>query len=222
MSVCFNIDDNISYIIWHRKLELFSELITSESVLIFQFLETLPNLQVLDIGSLQPAYLSQFISSIRHTSLLELVLDISFGHVEGLPTAGLVGLKKLSIKWHAHDDPKDPGSSLTHLYKLIQPTLTTLVVLRISDMRPTHYEHSGVFDLQLLKPAADTLRIFEYATQDTDESRLDTIPEILPHLTKLTTKWGKDFANHSILWKEKACIQFSISHSNGTNEIFAA
>ena len=81
-------------------------------------------------------------------------------------------------------------------------------------MRPPRNELSGVFDLQLLKPAADTLRTFEYATQGADESRLDPIPTILPHLTKLTINWGKDFANHSLLWKACTIFYFPL---NGTN-----
>jgi hypothetical protein len=62
----------------------------------------LPNLQVLDIGDLSFAYISQFISSIRHTALLELVLSTDWDPVEGPPTAGLAGLEKLSIGWNAY------------------------------------------------------------------------------------------------------------------------
>ena len=41
---------------------------------IFQFLASLPDLQVLYIGELVPRHLSRLISSTRHTALLELLL----------------------------------------------------------------------------------------------------------------------------------------------------
>ena len=96
------------------------------------------------------------------------------------------------MKWHACDNPNEPGSSLVHLYELIQPKLTTLVELRlrINVIRTRTYD---VFDLQLPKPVADTLRTFEYRPQSADESILDSIPAILPHLTKLSIRWGNDF-----------------------------
>ena len=169
----------------------------------FQFLETLPNLQVLDFGELVPQHLSEFISSIRHTTLLELVLYTSnFFHVKGPPTTGLADLEKLSINWYADDNPNEPGSSLAHLYEFIRPSLTTLVEFRI--------ELRYVFDLQLLKPTADTLRTFEYTLYSphpcADESILDTISSILPHLTKLSIKWNNVQTEQSILWK--ACTFF--------------
>ena len=185
-------------------------IIDEDSLVIFQFLETLPNLQVLDFGApVPPAYLSQFIFFIRHTALLKLVLDTGgYAPVERPPTAGLAGLEKLSIIWNVDDNPNEPGSSLAHLYELIRPTLTTLVKLRIYN-EPG--EICGDFDLQLLKPTADTLRTFEYTLQSADEGILDTIPAILPHLTKLSIKWDNLFMTHSILWK--ACTIFSTSHS---------
>ena len=197
------------HIIWQRKLELLTEYIPigelEDSLDIFQFLETLPNLQVLYVAALVPRYLSHFITSIRHTALLELDLHISTAPVEGPPTAGLAGLEKLCILWNASDNSDEPGSSLAHLYELIRPTLTTLVELKLDTDIPL-----DVFDLQLLKPTADTLRSFEYTlVQSDDVSILDTIPSILPHLTKLSITW--DFSEkHSVLWK--VCINLSTSH----------
>ena len=164
----------------------------------------MPSLRVLNVDvSFTPASLSQFISSIRHTALLELILNTAiYGPIGGPPTAGLTGLEKLSIRWYAEDNPNEPGSSLAHLYELIRPTLTTLVKFRI--------DFCGNFDLQLLKPSAVTLRSFEYTLQSADEGILDTIPAILPHLTKLKITWGYSFKEHSILWK--ACTIFSTSH----------
>ena len=97
----------------------------------FQFLKTLPNLQILYIDNLLPAYIPQFISSIRHTSLLELVLYTDSEPLEGPPTAGLAGLEKLSIGWFAYDNSNEPGIAVAHLYELIRPSLTTLIELYI-------------------------------------------------------------------------------------------
>ena len=177
----------------------------------------MPNLQVLDIGELFiPTYLSELISSIRHTALLKLVLETSFNHVDGLPTACLAGLKKLSIDWYADDSLSEPGSSLYHLYEFIRPTLTTLVELSIEIAAVDRF--IGDLDLQLLKPAADTLRTFKYTLQSADESILDTIPAILPHLSKLSIRWD-NYPKHSILWK--ACTFFFYFPLNDNNEPFA-
>ena len=161
-------------------------------------------MQVLDIGALfLPAYLSELISSIRHTSLLELAHFTDWRSVEGRPTAGLAGLEKLSIVWCAVDTLNKPGSSLAHLYKFIRPTLTTLVELEIT------FENGppiGDLDLQLLKPAANTLRTFRYTLRSTDESVFDTIPAVLPRLQKLSIKWEKLYTVYCIPWK--ACIIF--------------
>jgi len=173
-----------------------------DSLVILQFLETLPNLQVLEVDPpLLPAYLSQFISSIQHTALLELVLDITRKPVEGLPTAGLSGLERLCITWRAYDNPNEPGSSLAHLYELIRPSLTTLVVLTVDNMPES--DGLSVSDLHLLKPTANTLRTFECTLQSADESILDTIPAILPHLTGLSIIWDDYLKKHSVLWKDE-------------------
>ena len=189
--------------IWLRKLELlsFKDIGRDEDILVvFRFLETLPKLQVLIVRRLRVAYLFKFISSIRHTALLELDLlcDVKLEpiKVEGPPTVGLAGLKKLSVGWYADDNTNEPGSSLAHLYELIRPTLTTLVHLTIDNGLLPY-----VFDLHLLKPAADTLRTFYYTLQGDDESILDTIPAILPHLTNLTIIWINLFEMRSIPWK---------------------
>ncbi|KAJ3513399.1 hypothetical protein NLJ89_g2961 [Agrocybe chaxingu] len=186
-----------------RKLELnSSRMVIQEddnSAVIFQFLETLPNLQALEYHQLghlvRLGDLSRLISSIRSASLLEFVIYSGlYATVEGIPTAGPVGLEKLSITWHVDDNPNEPGSSLTRLYALIRPSLTTLAKLRI-DNSPEKF--GGDFDLQLLKPAGRTLRTFEYTLQSSDDSILDTIPDIFPHLTKLSIQWDNLFTEHS-------------------------
>ena len=99
----------------------------------------------------------------------------------------------------------EPGSSLYHLYEFIRPTLTTLVELRIDGL-------IAYLDLQLLKPAADTLRTFEYTVQRVDESILDTIPTILPHLSKLSIRW-ENYPKHSVLWKVCTIFFYYFPHS---------
>ncbi|CAA7262518.1 unnamed protein product [Cyclocybe aegerita] len=187
-----------------KKLELFSRTMSlgedDDSTVIFQFLESLPNLQVLKYRQhehlVQPADLSR----LRSASLLELVIDTgNYTTVEGLPTAGHAGLENFSISWFVSDNPNEPESSLAHLYELIRPSLVTLVKLRI-DNQPEKF--GGDFDLQLLKPAGDTLRTFEYTLQSSNESVLDTIPEIFPHLTTLSIRWDNLFTDHSVLWKD--------------------
>ena len=49
--------------------------------------------------------------------------------------------------------------------------------------------HSN-FDLPLLKPAADTLRTFEYTLLSADERIVNTISAILPHLTNSASNGG--------------------------------
>ena len=106
--------------------------------------------------------------------------------MEGPPTAGLSGLENLAISWYLDNSSNAPGSPCAHLYELIRPSLTTLVELRIE------YTPYPNFDLQLLKSTGHTLRVFEYNLQINDEIILHTIPEIFPHLTKLTI--GKIFS----------------------------
>ncbi|KAJ3494050.1 hypothetical protein NLJ89_g10891 [Agrocybe chaxingu] len=181
-----------------KKLELISDYMIREdddNAVIFQFLETLPNLQVLEYRQYRPLVRPEDLSRLRSASLLELVIDAgNYTVVEGPPAAGVTGLEKLSISWFVNDNPNKLGSSLAHLYELIRPSLTTLVKLRI-DNEPEKF--GGDIDLQFLKPAGRTLRTFEYTLQSSDESVLDTIPEIFPHLTTLSIRWDNLFTEHS-------------------------
>lgn len=184
-----------------RKLELKSNFGSDEEDinLIFQFFETLPNLKSLKLLQFnllsRPIDISQLIASLRHAPLLELVLDTGCpAIVEGPPTIGLSGLEKLSITWNN----QATGSAHTHLYELIRPSLETLVDLVIDNHLSTD------FDLQLLKPAGNTLRSFEYFLASNDEGILDIVPIIFPHLTSLSLRWDFTATRHSILWK--VCI----------------
>ena len=131
----------------------------------------------------------------------ELPLE-TFHEINKFPLTDIQTLSLSSLG--VYDNSNEPGSSLAHLYELIRPSLTTLVKLRIDNLSD---EHRNDFDLQILKPSADTLRSFEYTLQSVDEGILDTIPTILPYLTKLSIKWEKYVfvMMHSILWK--ACFK---------------
>ncbi|KAF9479390.1 hypothetical protein BDN70DRAFT_932634 [Pholiota conissans] len=195
-----------------KKLELHSEWDQkSDCTIILEFLETLPNLQAFEYRQWDPLIRTadhfRLMSSLRHTSLLELFFKPGgfYSVVERSRPIGLTGLKKLDIRWNIGDNPNEAGSSLAHLYELLRPSLATLVELRI-DVDPQYLLPD--LDLQLLAPAGGSLRIFEYSLQHRDESILDTIPVIFPHLTKLTIQWSNMYRYneypdvYSVLWKE--------------------
>ncbi len=195
-------------VLYHcRKLKLNSRAMTIregyDSNVLFQFLESLPNLHSLQYRQLghfiRPVEFSLLVASLKHAPLRDFLFNTGFhGPVEGPPTAGLSGLENLAISWYLNDSSNAPGSSCAHLYEFVRPSLTTLVELKIEYMPEEQYPD---FDLRLLKSAGHTLRVFEYHLQSNDESILHTIPEIFPHLTKLTIVWENLFTDHSILWK---------------------
>lgn len=195
-------------VLYHRrKLELKSKAMSIregyDKNVLFQFFESLPNLQSLQYRQLghliQPKDFPLLIASLKRAPLREFLFDTGLhGPVEGQPVAGLSGLENLSIKWHLNDSTNIPGSSCAHLYEFIRPSLTTLVELNLDYTPEDQYPD---FDLQLLRPAGHTLRVFDYTLQSNDESILHTIPEIFPHLTKLSIVWENLFTDHSILWK---------------------
>jgi len=155
----------------------------------------------------RPREISLLIDSLRHAPLRNFSFGTGFdGPVEGPPAAGLSGLENLAITWNLDDSSNALGSSCAHLYEFIRPSLTTLVDLKIEY---TPAEQVPDLDLRLLRSAGHTLRVFEYTLQRNDESILHTIPEIFPHLTKLTILWENSFTEQSILWKViyPSCIQ---------------
>jgi hypothetical protein len=177
---------------------------------IFEFLKSLPNLQSFEFTQryplIPPAHIPQLIASLQHAPLNELVLSTGiYTPVEGPPTLGLSGLKKLSISWFVNDNPDEAGSSLAYFYGLLRPSLSTLVELSIN--YDPHEEYlGGDFDLKFLKPAGETLRVFEYTLQP-DESVLEVIPEIFPHLIKLSIKWENIPSGGSVLWKVRSQLE---------------
>jgi len=177
---------------------------------IFEFLKSLPNLQSFEFTQIYPlippAHIPQLITSLQHTPLNELVLFTgNYEPVDGPPTPGLSGLKKLSISWYIADNFEEPGSSLGYLYGLIRPSLSTLTDLTINYNPHAEYL-GGDFDLKFLKPAGETLRVFEYTLQP-DESVLEVIPEIFPHLVKLSIKWENIPTGQSVLWKVRSQLE---------------
>ncbi|KAF9483966.1 hypothetical protein BDN70DRAFT_873103 [Pholiota conissans] len=206
-----------------RKLELGSRALgggkADSSIAIFEFLQTLPNLQVFiyrQLGPLiSPSELSQLLSSLRHAPILELGIHTGmYNAVEGPLVIGLSGLQKLSITWPSNDIPDEPGSSVAHLFALIQPSLTTLVELFV-DYTPE--ELSAPLDLRLLSPAGNTLQVFEYTLQSPDDKILDIIPEIFPDLTKLAITWDNVIEEHSLLWKDAHIL--SLAKNNNLIEL---
>ncbi len=190
-----------------RKLDLYSDDLSiqkdDDSDVLFRFLETLPSLNSFKYRQhgllIHPKDFSKLIASLRHAPLLEFSFDTgNYAAVEGLPTAGLPFLKRLYTTWYLSDDPNVPDSSSAHLSELIRPSLTTLVELKIDNQGA---KLGADLDLQLLRPAGNTIQIFEYTLQNHDDTILNIIPEIFPHLVKLSIKWSNRFMGHSILWE---------------------
>lgn len=192
---------------WLRKLDLYSDNLSikeqDDSEVVFKFLETLPNLKVFKYRQqgllIHPKDHPKLITSLRHAPLVEFTFSTgNYATVEGPPTTGLPGLKKIHITWYLSDNPSVLNSSSAHLSELIRPSLTTLVELKIENERE---KLSADLDLQLLRPACNTIRVFHYTLQNHCDTIFDTIPDIFPHLVDLSIKWSNRFTGHSILWK---------------------
>ncbi|KIM43360.1 hypothetical protein M413DRAFT_69374 [Hebeloma cylindrosporum] len=191
----------------------------NKEAVIFEFLKSLPNLQSFEFTQIypliRPAHIPQLINSLQHAPLNELVLATgNYAPVDGPPTTGPPGLTKISIKWNINDNPDEVGSSLAYLYELIRPSLSTLVQLSVN-YSPDPETHRDHFDLKFLEPARETLRVLDYALQP-DESVLELIPEILPHLKKLSIKWLNIPSGQSVLWKVRSQLKV---HSALTSRI---
>ncbi|KAG6906395.1 hypothetical protein DXG01_014134 [Tephrocybe rancida] len=190
-----------------RKLRLKSTILIEDdddSSVIFQFLRTLPNLQVFEYTQIDllvpPSEVFQLIDSIRHAPLSELFLDTGiYSIVEGPPVEGIASLEKLSIRWHVGDNPDVPGSSLHHLYYLIRTSLRTLVELTIENS-PKNL--GADLDLNLLRDAGQTLRVFNYEMRSHDDGILEAIPQIFPHLKELALTWSRITVGYSLRWKD--------------------
>ena len=147
--------------------------------IIFQFLETLPNLGSLRYNDERlfssPTDLLRLNAAVHHNPLRQFCLIFQQSmKVEGQPLIGPSGLQKLSVIWES--------SAFAQLDGFIRPSLTTLVELQISS------SSGGLadFDLRLLKPAGNTLRVFFFAPRRVAERIFHDIPDVLPNLTRLT------------------------------------
>ncbi|KAF8907728.1 hypothetical protein CPB84DRAFT_1744625 [Gymnopilus junonius] len=143
--------------------------------------------------------LTKLLNAVRHAPLRKFVLHSgNYANVKGRRAVGLTGLKSLSINWNWVDNPKKPGRSIAQLHELILPSVATLVELKIA----SHIEKPCTYiDLQLLRLAGDTLRSFEWTLPYLDETILETIPEIFPHLTKLSIIWALAYTDYSLPWE---------------------
>jgi hypothetical protein len=128
----------------------------------------------------------RLITSVRHAPLREFSLWFS-GNPDGC-SVSVCGLERLSIVWNTDDS----SSSLAHLYPLFRSSLTTLVELNISEPQLSR-------GLELLRPAATTLRHFTCELCGNDEGILSLIPEVFPGLTYLSIILRPE--SHSVLWK---------------------
>ena len=163
-----------------RKLSLSEsgEVAGDESV-IFRFLDSLPNLENFSyirwkLSRVDRPSFSGLITSLRLCPLRDFEFHFS---TEGQDhtTPGPPGLKKLNL----YSFPAG-GMVTRDLFKLIQPSFTTLVELNI-DLS----SQSVSFDLRQLRPVGATLRSFTYCPAVLDTSILDTIPETFPLLSNL-------------------------------------
>jgi hypothetical protein len=151
-------------------------------VYVFQLLETLPGLQDLvfaDLGTcvrLQELHL--FARIAQQTALQHLSFSIERESVaNGPPVAGPRGLQFIAVKWMVRDAVGEPGSSMGHLYKFLQPSLDTLTHLELQD-----YPH---LDFQVFGPACTSLRTFKYTTYSQSPKMLEAVAEMFPNITDL-------------------------------------
>ncbi|KAG6913191.1 hypothetical protein DXG01_008887, partial [Tephrocybe rancida] len=57
-------------------------------------------------------------------------------------------------------------------------------------------------DLNLLRDAGQTLRVFNYEMRSHDDGILEAIPQIFPHLKELALTWSRITVGYSLRWKD--------------------
>jgi hypothetical protein len=92
------------------------------------------------------------------------------------------------------------------LYRLIQPSFSTLVELEIFPRFPHYVRHRRPFDLRPLRPVGKTLQKFVYKMLDFDPGALDAIPDVFPHLITLELMVGT--SERAFQWKVPIPIEF--------------
>lgn len=149
---------------------------------VFRLLETLPNLSDLNFEDLTARVRLQdlhlFPKVAQRTALSHLSFSLEYGSVaNGLPIAGPEGLKSISVEWHVSDGPDGPGSSLSHLYEFLRPSLGTLVHLKLHDY--------PILDFQVFGPPCTSLHTFEYTTYSRSSKVLEAVAKMFPNITNL-------------------------------------
>jgi hypothetical protein len=172
---------------------------------LFQFLPTLNNLQSLSLDSeytlentLNISHIPALMEAIKHAPLQQLFLAIDVEHMPGrVITPGPTGLDTLCIRWNMSmlSPEHKPGGAFDHLFALITPSLASLSHLELSLELSFRKKNrvSSIFDLSLLKAAAETLRKFHLdATENiadgfkVADNPFRIVAETLPKLTNLT------------------------------------
>jgi hypothetical protein len=152
--------------------------------------------------------------AIKHAPLQQLFLSIDVERMPGrVITPGPTGLDTLCIRWNTNMlSPKHkPGGAFDHLFALITPSLASLSHLELSFL---NWENdpvvSNIFDLTMLKAAAETLRNFHLdATEDiadgfkVADNPFRIVAETLPKLTNLT------MLDLKVVWNVRVILNLS-------------
>lgn len=156
-------------------------------IIFFRLLRSLRNLQSLSFERFSPLDLSDVATLVETTlnaPLRHLSLEFDNRNIPGnVIVSGPAGLETLTVGWDV-DGHGRRGSSLAHLYELIQPSLETLTVLKLY-LAPAMVETKIDFDLAFLKPAGTNMRVFRYKTYFPNPDVLRILPEIFPNLREL-------------------------------------
>jgi hypothetical protein len=161
---------------------------TDNVLKLFQFLKGLHNLWQLSIQmypvTLRFSHLSSLMDAIWNAPLQQIFLNLEANSVaSGDVISGPRDLEMLCIEWTVKDNAEEPGSSLTHLYEFICPSLRSLVWLKLSFyINPTSTKPD--FDARFLNSASQ-LRTFRYGTHSQDAQILSTVANAIPNLDRL-------------------------------------
>jgi hypothetical protein len=158
---------------------------------VFQSLKTLPNLTIITFNEysapLQPQELHNIVTIAQKTALREVHFSLVYGSVvTGPPIAGPQGLESISVQWNVHDDPNDPGSSMTHLTEFLRPSFCTLTCLTLRDYGPkVDLGNPQFLDFRGLGSICHSLRSLEYLTCRSLIELIQEVSEVFPNLTYL-------------------------------------
>ena len=94
----------------------------------------------------------------------------------GEPIAGPEGLESITVTWCASDGLV-PGSSVSHLYKLLRPSLGTLMELELHDY--------PILDFLAFGPPCMSLCMLKYTTYIQSPKALEAVSQMFPNITRL-------------------------------------